>query len=234
MSRVQITSVGNIANNPCPISEGFHLKVSFYCFQPLNTDLEFKLMYSYCNPVTNNVEEQELDNMFVGQVNVGPNQFVLQTNPPDYNQIHVTELLDTSVLLLSCCYVSQEFATVGFYVRNGYLEEQGSERASDSNGTDNNNNNESHNTNSMNEQINSDEQETPVSYIAPIQMDKLQRFIADKKPRYTVKNIVWDCVENLTDISSLIYQMEPRDQQQAMLLSEIDESELNNDNRHHG
>jgi len=56
---------------------------------------------------------------------VGSNKFILEVDPPNPSSIPHHELLGVTVVLVSCSYLDQVFAQVGFYVNNEYVPFEG-------------------------------------------------------------------------------------------------------------
>jgi len=65
---------------------------------------------------------QVLEEVMVGPVPVGINQFVLEAGCPDYSSIRNEDLIGVTVVLVTCSYMNQEFLRIGYYVRNEYSE----------------------------------------------------------------------------------------------------------------
>lgn len=102
-------------------------------------DLEWKVTYvgsatssvpfalSPPNPHTLNPSSSEhdqvLDTLLVGPVPVGVNKFIFETEAPDLTKIPNTEIVNVTVVLLSCAYDDREFVRVGYYVNNEYTDE---------------------------------------------------------------------------------------------------------------
>jgi histone chaperone ASF1 len=63
-----------------------------------------------------------LEEVMVGPVPVGINQFVLEAGCPDYSSIRNEDLIGVTVVLVTCSYMNQEFLRIGYYVRNEYSE----------------------------------------------------------------------------------------------------------------
>lgn len=64
--------------------------------------------------------DQELDSVLVGPVVVGKNKFVFQAPAPDPALIPAKDLMEVTVLLLTCSYKDKEFIRIGYYVNNEY------------------------------------------------------------------------------------------------------------------
>lgn len=83
-----------------------------------NLDIEWKVTYVGC--ANDPTQDQVLEEVLVGPVSVGVNNFVLTSPAPDYNVIAVPDLLGVTVLLITCSYLEQEFVRIGYYVNNEY------------------------------------------------------------------------------------------------------------------
>jgi len=87
----------------------------------LKEELEWKLIYVGSADCEDN--DQELDSILVGPVRVGKNRFTFEAPAPDLKKIPESDLLDVTVVLLTCSYKEQEFIRIGYYVHNEYDEE---------------------------------------------------------------------------------------------------------------
>jgi len=96
--------------------------ITFDCVEPgLKEELEWKLIYVGSADCEQN--DQELDSILVGPVRVGKNRFKFEAPAPDPTKIPESDLLDVTVVLLTCSYKEQEFIRIGYYVHNEYEEE---------------------------------------------------------------------------------------------------------------
>ena len=67
--------------------------------------------------------DQILEDVVVGPIYRGPNEFVLNAPCPD-TKIPPGDILGDTVILLICEYQEQEFIRVGYYVNNDYDDEE--------------------------------------------------------------------------------------------------------------
>ncbi|ETO30892.1 hypothetical protein RFI_06229 [Reticulomyxa filosa] len=115
---IQITNV-KVLSNPSKFTDPFKFLITFDCVAPgIKGDLEWKLVY--VGSADNEDKDQELDSVFVGPVHVGKSQFVFEAPAPDVTKIPQADLLDVTVILLTCSYNGQEFIRIGYYVNNEY------------------------------------------------------------------------------------------------------------------
>jgi len=118
---VQLNNV-QVLNNPAPFTSDFKFVITFDCVEPgLKEELEWKLIYVGSADCEDN--DQELDAIVVGPVRVGKNRFLFEAPSPDLTKIPESDLLDVTVLLLTCSYKEQEFIRIGYYVHNEYSED---------------------------------------------------------------------------------------------------------------
>jgi hypothetical protein len=82
------------------------------------TDIEWKVTYVGC--ANDPTQDQVLEEVLVGPVSVGVNNFVLTAPAPDFSVIPVPDLIGVTVLLITCSYLEQEFVKIGYYVNNEY------------------------------------------------------------------------------------------------------------------
>jgi len=111
-----------VLNNPAPFTEELKFQITFDCIEPgVKEELEWKLVY--VGSADNSSNDQELDSILVGPVRVGKNRFTFTAPPPDPSKIPTSDLLDVTVILLTCLYRDQEFIRIGYYVHNEYQED---------------------------------------------------------------------------------------------------------------
>lgn len=116
MARVVVTDV-QVMNNPCKFGDNFKFQITFDCIAPgLTGELEWKLVY--VGSADDKAHDQLLDSVLVGPVEVGKNSFVFEAPAPDYKLIPPKDLLEVTVVLLTCSYMDREFVRVGYYVNN--------------------------------------------------------------------------------------------------------------------
>lgn len=121
MSIVSLLNV-TVLNNPAKFMDPYEFEITFECLEPLQDDLEWKLIYVGASKSIK--YDQELDSLLVGPVPQGVNRFVFQTDPPNPDLIPQDQLVSITVMLLSCSYRDREFVQVGYYVNNEYDTEE--------------------------------------------------------------------------------------------------------------
>jgi histone chaperone ASF1 len=75
---------------------------------------------TYVGCANDPTQDQVLEEVLVGPVSVGVNNFVLTAPAPDFSVIPVPDLIGVTVLLITCSYLEQEFVKIGYYVNNEY------------------------------------------------------------------------------------------------------------------
>lgn len=122
MALVAIKNI-EVLDNPAPFTNPFQFEITFECLPPgVTEELEWKLIYVGC--ASDESRDQELDSVLVGPVNVGTNKFVFQAPAPDPALIPNNDLMEVTVILITCSYKEQEFVRVGYYVNNDYGDNQ--------------------------------------------------------------------------------------------------------------
>lgn len=101
-----------------PFSFPLILIFFFFLFSSNLLDIEWKVTYVGC--ANDPTQDQVLEEVLVGPVSVGVNNFVLTAPAPDYSVIPVPDLIGVTVLLITCSYLDQEFVKIGYYVNNEY------------------------------------------------------------------------------------------------------------------
>lgn len=74
----------------------------------------------YVGSAEDSSADQVLEEVSVGPIATGVNRFVLQTDPPDYSRIAVSDIVGVTIILVTCAYRGREFVRVGYYVANEY------------------------------------------------------------------------------------------------------------------
>ncbi|CAJ0822912.1 8210_t:CDS:2 [Entrophospora sp. SA101] len=102
-------------------TETYQFEITFECIAPLAEDLEWKIIY--VGSSESEQYDQVLESIMVGPVPPGINQFIFEAPAPNVDQIPSKDILDVTVILITCSYKNQEFVRVGYYVNNEYVEE---------------------------------------------------------------------------------------------------------------
>ncbi|ORZ00624.1 histone chaperone [Syncephalastrum racemosum] len=121
MSLVNILNI-SVLDNPAPFSQPLQFEITFECNAELKNDLEWRMIY--VGAAESKDYDQVLDSIMVGPVPVGVNKFVFAADAPKIELLPQHDLLDCTVILLSCLYNNQEFVRVGYYVHNEYVDEE--------------------------------------------------------------------------------------------------------------
>lgn len=119
MALVNVVNMA-VLDNPAQFLSPFSFEITFECLQPLQDDLEWKVLY--VGSAEDTTHDQVLDEILVGPIPVGINKFVLQADAPDISQIPQDDILGVTVVLVTCSYREKEFVRVGYYVNNEYTE----------------------------------------------------------------------------------------------------------------
>eukprot|EP00992_Anisonema_acinus_P015019 TRINITY_DN9571_c0_g1_i1.p1 TRINITY_DN9571_c0_g1~~TRINITY_DN9571_c0_g1_i1.p1 ORF type:complete len:155 (-),score=21.33 TRINITY_DN9571_c0_g1_i1:168-632(-) len=128
MAAIQVSNV-SLMVNPARYQEEFNFYVRFDAIEELRDDLEWKLVY--VGSSESEKYDQILEDVLVGPVVRGPNEFVLNAPAPDWTKIPPEHVLGVTVILLICSYKEQEFIRVGYYVNNDYETEEERENPPD-------------------------------------------------------------------------------------------------------
>jgi len=108
-----------VLDNPAPFGNPLQFEITFECLQPLEDDLEWKVVY--VGSAKSSTHDQILDEILVGPVPLGINKFILQADPPNASNIPDSDILGVTVILVTCSYREKEFLRVGYYVNNEYV-----------------------------------------------------------------------------------------------------------------
>ncbi|CAB3981277.1 histone chaperone ASF1A [Paramuricea clavata] len=121
MAKVNICNV-TVLDNPSPYFNPFQFEITFECLEDLSEDLEWKLIY--VGSAESSDYDQVLDSVLVGPVPGGRHMFVFQADSPDPKRIPIQDAIGVTVLLLTCAYRGQEFARIGYYINNEYIDSE--------------------------------------------------------------------------------------------------------------
>lgn len=120
MAKVNICNV-EVLDNPASFFAPFKFQITFECHEPLEDDLEWKLVY--VSSAYNASLDQTLDSILVGPVPVGRHQFLFEADAPDPKKIPPEDIVGVTVVLIQALYRDKEFIRVGYYVNNEYEKE---------------------------------------------------------------------------------------------------------------
>jgi len=122
MSKVHILNVqvGPTIGNPAPFTSQIEFEITFECIEALPEDLVWKIIY--VGSGESEEYDQILDTVYVGPIPEGRHKFIFAANSPDPQKIPISDLIDVTVVLLTCAYRGQEFIRIGYYVNNGYTD----------------------------------------------------------------------------------------------------------------
>lgn len=118
---ISVVSV-KVLNNPCKFKDPFTFEICVSCQAELEDDLEWKLVY--VGSADSEEYDQVLENVFVGPLNIGINQFTFQAPAPNPDKIPTKDILGATVIMLSCSYMGHEYTRIGYYVNNEYTTEE--------------------------------------------------------------------------------------------------------------
>ncbi|KAK4514801.1 uncharacterized protein ATC70_002406 [Mucor velutinosus] len=121
MSLVNILNI-QVLDNPTNFTNPLQFEITFECNAPLKDDIEWRMIY--VGSAESSEYDQVLDSIMVGPVPVGVNKFIFAADAPKVELLPKADLLEVTVVLLSCLYNDKEFVRVGYYVNNEYTDEQ--------------------------------------------------------------------------------------------------------------
>ncbi|KAI8096779.1 histone chaperone [Halteromyces radiatus] len=121
MSLVNILNI-QVLDNPTGFHNEFKFEITFECNAELKDDLEWKMIY--VGSAESPQYDQVLDSIMVGPIPVGVNKFIFSADAPKLELLPQRDLLEVTVVLLSCLYHDKEFVRIGYYVNNEYTDEE--------------------------------------------------------------------------------------------------------------
>ncbi|CAO3609566.1 unnamed protein product [Cunninghamella blakesleeana] len=121
MSLVNILNI-QVLDNPTNFNNEFKFEITFECNAELKNGIfEWKMVY--VGSAESPEYDQVLESIMVGPIPVGINKFVFSANAPKIELLPQSDLLEVTVVLLSCLYRDKEFVRIGYYVNNEYADE---------------------------------------------------------------------------------------------------------------
>jgi histone chaperone ASF1 len=106
-----------VLDNPAPFTAPIRFEITFDSFaDQLKEELEWKVIY--VGSAQDERYDQVLDSVLVGPVKKGRSRFILEVDAPNYSLIPNNEMLEVTVILLTCSYKGNEFVRIGYYVNN--------------------------------------------------------------------------------------------------------------------
>ncbi|GAB5362085.1 hypothetical protein AAMO2058_000768200 [Amorphochlora amoebiformis] len=164
MALVNVTNV-EVLENPAKFTDDIKLQITFDCVSPgIKEELEWKLVY--VGSAESEKHDQVLDTVLVGPVAIGHSTFVFKAPAPDSKKIPKEDIMDVTIMLLTCHYKEKEFIRVGYYVNNYCDNKEFVQKFSDPEGK--------------------------LTRLPPINL--IKRNIAASQPRVTRFDIPWDSV----------------------------------------
>ena len=120
MTAVNVTDVKCLNEAICSANTPFEFEVNFEVTCPLQADLEWRMVY--VGSATDETQDQELDCIELGPLEIAPMKFVFTAPPPNLLLVPKEDQLDVSVVFLAAGYKGQEFCRVGYYIKHEYAE----------------------------------------------------------------------------------------------------------------
>lgn len=219
MSFVNIKDVRLQGSNPCRFDTRFEFEIDFECSAPgLQEELEFKVIY--VADAYDQTKDQQLDSVDVGPVAIGKNSFRLSVEKlVDFQAIKPIDVLDGTVMYISCCYRDQEFCRIGYCVSLGYIEdlnrlmvvEKGKKRKFEEDKQE-----VQKRKKQKFEEDKQDVENCAADCTSPVVIDweKLLRYVGHKR-KITVFPIGWDKDASNNSLNSLPFEMSSEDAKQA-------------------
>lgn len=222
MSLINVTNV-QVLDNPAKFSNPFQFEITFECVPPgIKEELEWKLVY--VGSAEDEKYDQELDSVLVGPVSIGRNKFVFQAPAPNPDLIPLKDIMEVTVILLTCSYRDHEFIRIGYYVNNEYPEHEAELRQARQAYTEECSHLSISYTAACQEADAKGEPfpaMPPLPPAPPVDINRLQRNILADKPRVTRFQIAWD-----TPVVG--YQMSAEDERKAAELAVAHENAVIN------
>eukprot|EP00998_Keelungia_sp_KM082_P009421 NODE_5598_length_688_cov_9.467023_g5575_i0.p1 GENE.NODE_5598_length_688_cov_9.467023_g5575_i0~~NODE_5598_length_688_cov_9.467023_g5575_i0.p1 ORF type:complete len:174 (+),score=33.24 NODE_5598_length_688_cov_9.467023_g5575_i0:57-578(+) len=121
MSAIQVKNI-SLLQNPAAFTSKYEFEIRFECVEEIEGELNWALVYVGSSESSSH--DQVLEDVEVGPVALGMNEFVLEADAPDVSQIPPESVVGITALLLTCSYKEQEFLRVGWYVNTDYKEQE--------------------------------------------------------------------------------------------------------------
>ena len=101
MASIQVQNVV-LQHNPARYTDDFNFHIRFEAIEDTSDDLNWKLVY--VGSSESEKYDQILEDVVVGPIYRGPNEFVLNAPCPDHTKIPPGDILGVTVILLICEY----------------------------------------------------------------------------------------------------------------------------------
>ena len=118
MASIQLKEVELQSANPAMYSESFQFRITVDVLEDLPDDLEVRFVW--VGSCESNAFDQKLEELLIGPLRVGTNEFVAQVPPPRWELIPAWDILGVTLLLVTLNYRDQEFVRVGYWVQVAY------------------------------------------------------------------------------------------------------------------
>eukprot|EP00754_Rhynchopus_humris_P005426 Rhum_TRINITY_DN12707_c0_g1::Rhum_TRINITY_DN12707_c0_g1_i2::g.53826::m.53826/K10753/ASF1; histone chaperone ASF1 len=108
--------------NPARFTDSYEFRVLLQVHEALDSDVEFRAVWIGSSSSASH--DSVLEEIEVGPLEVGANEFVFDFPAPEWQSIPAEDLLSVAVLLINVGYKEQEFLRVGYYVNVAYSDQQ--------------------------------------------------------------------------------------------------------------
>ena len=118
MASIQLKEIELQSANPSPYTAPFRFRVTVDVLEQLKEDLE--VIFVWVGSCESKEYDQKLDEILIGPLQLGTNEFVAEIPAPNWSLIPPWDLLGVTLLLITFNYREREFMRVGYWVEVSY------------------------------------------------------------------------------------------------------------------
>lgn len=122
IASVQLSELELLSANPAYFTEPMQWRVRIDLLERLPRPVT--MSFVWVGSARSDKHDQTLDEFEVGPLACGPNEFIVDHNAPDVDEIPREELLDIAGMYLMFSYAGQPFLRVAYCVKVAYWDEQ--------------------------------------------------------------------------------------------------------------
>ena len=119
MASIQLLQIRMNSPNPALYTDPFTFAFTVNVIDSLSEDLE--VLFVWVGSADNPANDQKLEELIYGPLQLGTNVFVAEVPPPRYDIIPECDILGETLLLVSLRYCDDEFFRISYWVNVSYI-----------------------------------------------------------------------------------------------------------------
>ncbi|KNH04049.1 anti-silencing protein ASF 1 like protein [Perkinsela sp. CCAP 1560/4] len=119
MASIQLKEIELQSENPSAYTNPFRFRITVDVLEELQEDLE--VIFVWVGSCESKEYDQKLDEILIGPLQLGTNEFVAEIPAPNWSLIPPWDLLGVTLLLITFNYREREFMRVGYWVEVSYM-----------------------------------------------------------------------------------------------------------------